>query len=154
LVDARARQETAYNRYIATVESTNTTVVVIAKKAYDKEVDAKANDNKFVKRKLKEPDEWKDHTGKTHRKHLLAFPACKSMSAILWSLIDFLVTEADPNDAKESNKEVRLLELLTHADLTDTLDDMSERELLEYALNTVHEQSVVVYLPTTTGTKW
>jgi len=39
-----------------------------------------------------------------------------------------------------------LSERLTHADLTDKLDDMSERELLEYALNTVYEQSVVVYL--------
>ena len=53
---------------------------------------------------------------------------------------------ADPHDAKEGSNEVRLSELLTHADLTDKLDDMSERELLEYALNTVHEQSVVVYL--------
>jgi hypothetical protein len=83
LVAARIRQETAYNRYGATVESTNKTVAVIARKASDKEVDAKANDNKFLKRKLMEPDEWKDHTGKTHRKHLLAFTACKSMSAIL-----------------------------------------------------------------------
>ena len=36
--------------------------------------------------------------------------------------------------------------MLTHANLTDKLEDMSERELLEYALNTVHDQSVVVYL--------
>ncbi len=46
---------------------------------------------------------------------------------------------AYPNDAKEGSKEVRMSELLTHADFTDKLDDMSERELLEYALNTVHE---------------
>jgi hypothetical protein len=50
------------------------------------------------------------------------------------------------NNAKEGSNEVRLSELLTQADLTDTMDDMSERELLEYALNTVNEQSVVVYL--------
>jgi hypothetical protein len=47
---------------------------------------------------------------------------------------------------RDCSKEVRLLELLTHAALTNKLDDLSERELLEYALNTVHEQSVVVYL--------
>jgi hypothetical protein len=47
----------AYNRYAATVESTNKTVVVIARKTSDKEVDTKANDNKLLKRKLKEPDE-------------------------------------------------------------------------------------------------
>ncbi len=85
----------------------------------------------FLKRELKEPDEWKDHTGKTHRKHLLAFAACKSMSAILWRLLDYHAAMADPNDAKERIKEVRLSELLTHADLTDKLDGMSERELLE-----------------------
>jgi hypothetical protein len=81
---------------------------VIAKKASEKQVDAKANDNKFLKRKLKEPDEWKDHTGKTHRKHLLAFTACKSMSAILWRLLDSRASMAYPNDAKERSKKVRL----------------------------------------------
>jgi hypothetical protein len=146
LVAARARHETAYNRYAATVESTNKTVAVIARKASDKDADTKASDNKFLKRKLNEPDEWKDHTGKTHRKNMLAFTACKSMSAILWRLLDFHVAGADPNDARDINKEVRLSELLTHADLTDKLENMSKRELLEYALNTVHEQSVVVYL--------
>jgi hypothetical protein len=68
------------------------------------------------------------------------------MSAILWKLLDYHVAMSDPNDAKKRSKEVRLSELLTHADLTDKLDDMSKRELLEYALNTVLEQSVVVYL--------
>jgi hypothetical protein len=48
LVVARARQKTAYNSYAATVESTSKTVVVIARKATDKEVDAKANDNKLL----------------------------------------------------------------------------------------------------------
>jgi len=67
LVAAIARQETAYYRYAATVESMNTMVAVIARKASDKEVDAKADDNKFPTRKLKDPDEWKDHTGKTDK---------------------------------------------------------------------------------------
>ena len=143
---SRARHKTAYNRYDATVESTNKTVTVIARKASDKEIDAKAKDNKFVKRKLKEPDKWKNHTGKTHKKHLLAFTASKSMSEILWKLLDCHTAMADPHDTKEGNTEVRLSELLTHADLTDKLDDMSERALPEYALNTIHEQTVVVYL--------
>ncbi len=114
-----------YNRYVAAVESTNKTVVVIAKKASDKEVDTKANDNKFLKRKLKNPDEWKDHTGKTHRKYLLVFTACTSTSAILWRLLDYHAAMVYPNDAKEWSKEVRLSELLTHADLSDNSDEMS-----------------------------
>jgi hypothetical protein len=48
--------------------------------------------------------------------------------------------------AKEGSKEFRLSELLTHADLTDKLDDMSKRGLLEYALDTVHKQAVGVNL--------
>ncbi len=68
------------------------------------------------------------------------------MSAILWRSRDYHVALADPCDARKRSKEVRLSELLTQADLTDKLDDMSERELLEYTLNTVHGQSVVVCL--------
>ena len=37
-------------------------------------------------------------------------------------------------------------ELYTHKARMDRIDEMSVRELLEYALNFVHEQSVVVYL--------
>ena len=33
------------------------------------ETTSKASDGKLLKRKLKEPDEWNDSSGKTHRKH-------------------------------------------------------------------------------------
>ena len=52
------------------------------------------------------------------------------MSAIIWRLLDFHVAEADSNDARESSKEVQHSEMLTPADLTEKLEDMSERELL------------------------
>ena len=68
------------------------------------------------------------------------------MSAILWKLLDYYAAMAYPNDANERSKEVWRTKLLTHADLTDKLDDMLEREMLEYALNTIHEHSVVVFL--------
>jgi len=68
LVAARARQETSYNREATNVESTNKTVTVIARKASDEEVDAKANDNKFLKRKLKHTKPFTRHT--THIKQL------------------------------------------------------------------------------------
>ncbi len=41
---------------------------------------------------------------------------------------------------------MRLGEIYTYKALVDRIDEMSVRELLEYALNFVHEQSVVVYL--------
>jgi hypothetical protein len=45
-----------------------------------------------------------------------------------------------------TNKDVILSELLTHVDLMDKLDIFSVREVIEYALNTVHEQSVGICL--------
>ena len=49
-------------------------------------------------------------------------------------------------DAKATVKEVRLSELHSHNDLFEKLEDMSMRKILVYALNTLHEQAVVVYL--------
>ena len=58
-----------------------------------------------MKRKLKEPDEWKDSSGKTHRKHQMAFAVCKSMSAMLWKVLDHYKDEmAKSGDAKGTAK--------------------------------------------------
>ncbi len=72
LIVAKARQDAAYNRYDATVEVTSKTVASCGRSATGKAVDEalKLNDKKLLKRKLKEPDEWKDHKGKTHVVHL------------------------------------------------------------------------------------
>ena len=71
LIAAKARQEADYNRYAATIESTNKAVVG-ASKAADSSSKAvvKVDDNKLLKRKLREPDRWKDPSGKTHVQHL------------------------------------------------------------------------------------
>ena len=62
--------------YAATIESTNKAVVGASKATTSSsKVAAKVEDNKLLKRKLREPDEWKDHSGKTHVKHLQAFTA-------------------------------------------------------------------------------
>jgi hypothetical protein len=53
---------------------------------------------------------------------------------------------ANSGDSAATDRDVRLGELYTHKALMDRIDEMSVRELLEYALNFVHEQSVVVYL--------
>ena len=95
LIAAKARQEAAYNRYAATIESTNKTVVVASKaSASSSKAAARVEENKLLKRKLREPDEWKDSSGKTHNVNLQAFTACKSMSVILWKLHDAFRAEA------------------------------------------------------------
>jgi hypothetical protein len=113
--------------YAATIESTNKAVVGASKAAApSSKAAAKVEDNKLLKRKLRETDEWdlqdcippadpmsftcplgrdffllflsdewKDHSGKTHVKHLQAFTACKSMYAIMWKLHDAFRAEAE-----------------------------------------------------------
>ena len=52
----------------------------------------------------------------------------------------------DIGDEVATSKDVCLSELPIHADLMDKIESMAVRETLEYALNTVHEQPVVIYL--------
>jgi len=151
LIAAKSRQDATYNRYASTLESRNKTVASCSKATAPSSSSdggkTKEKDNKSLKRKLKEPDDWKDHTGKTHLKHLHAFTVCKSMFALLWKLLDEYMKEMkDSGDEAATSKNVRLSEWPSHADLMDKIDNMSVRETLEYALNTVHEQSVVIYL--------
>ena len=70
------------------------------------------------------------------------------MSAILWKLHDAFRTEAESASGNEANiaKDVALGELFTHSALMDRIDTMSIRETLDYALNMVHEKSVLLYL--------
>jgi hypothetical protein len=140
LIAAMARQDAAYNRYAATVGSVNKTTVVVSKSAAGKGKEtAKTEDGKLLKRKLKEPDEWVDSAGKTHQKHLQAFTSCKSLSEILWRMLDaFRLSMANSGDMEAIEKDVRLGELYTHKALMDRIDEMSVWELLEYALNCVH----------------
>ncbi len=51
---------------------TNKTVASCVRSATGKAIDeaSKLNDKKLLKRKPKEPDEWKYHKGKTHVMHL------------------------------------------------------------------------------------
>ena len=152
LIVAKLRLDRAYNKFAATVESKNKTVASIVKDSGSSQGTSSASHPKernimLLKRKLKEQDERKDHAGKTRVKHLHAFTACKSMFALLWRLLDEHMEDMkDSGDEDATNKDMKLSEMLTHNDLMDTLDNFSVREVLEYDLNTVHEQSLVIYL--------
>ena len=80
----------------------NKTTAVVSKSAAGKGKEAaKIEDGKLRKRRLKDPDEWVDNAGKTHQKHLQAFIACKSLSEILWRLLDaFRLSMANSGDMK------------------------------------------------------
>ena len=70
------------------------------------------------------------------------------MSAILCKPHDAFRVEAKAAGGitEDIAKDVALGELFTHSALMDRIDTMSIRATLDYALNMVHEQSVVVYL--------
>jgi hypothetical protein len=141
LIAAKSRHEIAYNRYAATIESTNKTVVGASKASTSSsKAVAKVEDNKLLKRKLREPDEWKDHSGKTRGRNLQAFTACKSMYAILLKLHDAFREEAElaGGSVGDLAKDVALGELFIHSALMNRIDTMSIRETLDYALNMVY----------------
>ena len=95
LIAAKARQEASYNKYAATIKSTNKAGVGASKaSASSSKAVAKVEDNKLLKRKLREPDEWKDHSGKTNVKHLQAFTAFRTIYAIMWKLHNAFWAEA------------------------------------------------------------
>ena len=153
LIAAKLRLDGAYNKFAATVESVSKTALSFAKASAStpwpsSASQSKEKDNMLLKWKLEKPDEWKDNAGKTHVKHLNAFRTCKSMSDLLWKLLDEHREDMrDSGDADATAKDVKLPELFN--DLMDKLDSLSVREVIEYALNTVHDQFVVIYLPVT-----
>jgi hypothetical protein len=70
------------------------------------------------------------------------------MCAILCKFHDAFRAEAElvGGSAEDNAKDVALGELFTYIALMDRIDNMSIRETLDYALNMVRDQSVVVYL--------
>jgi hypothetical protein len=54
-------------------------------------------EKKIIKRKLPEPrDGWKDSTDKLHRAHSDAMSYHKTMSAMLWQLVDIVHQQSNP----------------------------------------------------------
>jgi hypothetical protein len=70
------------------------------------------------------------------------------VSAILWKLHDAFWAEAGATgvNGPDIDKDVILGELFPHIVMLDKLEDMSVGETLDYAVNLVHEQSIVEYL--------
>ena len=157
LAVALERQSAAIDRYSAFIvslsESRHGAVNVDAdrnNKGKQKAVDPE-DDRKFIKRKLPEPkDGWKDQSGKTHRRHLDMMSYHKFMSKILWQLLDSLRKAAELNPEQYSEEDrakgVKLARLLTLEDLDQRIDEFSVRQLLEMALNRLHESAHELYL--------
>ena len=61
-------------------------------------------DKKILKRKLPEPREgWKDATGKTHRAHLDSITFYKTLSAILWQLMNMVHQQSNGGSTPTPN---------------------------------------------------
>ena len=66
---------------------------------------------------------------------------------MMWKLLDHRKDEmANSGDDATTAKDVRMPKLPTYGDMMDKLDNLSVRELAEYAPNTAHDHSVVIYL--------
>ena len=88
MIAAKLRLDGVYNRFAATVESAIKTAASFAKASAStprpsSAIQSKEKDNMLLKRKLMEPDEWKNNAGRTHVNPLNALTTCKSMSALL-----------------------------------------------------------------------
>jgi hypothetical protein len=95
--------------YAATIESTNKNVAVFTKPASKGgDESTKLTDNKILKMELKDPDEWKDSLDRTHKKHQMAFAACKSMYVMMRKVLDHYREESQGGNDKATNKEIRL----------------------------------------------
>ena len=82
LIAAKSQQDAAYNRYAATLESC-AKVSTPPSSSDEGKSKERERDNRSMKGKLKEPDERKDHAGKTHLKHMHAFTACNVRLCLL-----------------------------------------------------------------------
>jgi hypothetical protein len=103
-------------------------------------------EKKIVKRKLPEPrDEWKDSTGKLHRAHSDAMSFHKTLSAMLWELVDIVHQQTNPGTTTPA-PDVQLARLVPLAVLEDNISTYSVGQILEMSLNYVHEAAHAVYL--------
>ena len=98
-----------------------------------------------MKRKLPEPrDGWKDASGKTHKVHLDAITYHKTLSAILWQIMD--IVHHQSTGGSTPTPDVLLARLVPFDTLEEKIDTYSVLELLTMGINCVHEAAHSVYV--------
>ena len=91
-----------------------------------------------MKRKLPEPvDGWKDHAGKTHRVHHDHMVYHKTVSGILWHIMD-IIHEQSSNGSDEPTRDVLLAILVPLKEIEAKWETFTLKDLLEMGLNCVH----------------
>jgi hypothetical protein len=101
---------------------------------------------KLMKRKLPEPDDgWKDHTGKTHKKHHDQMVYHKTVSGIFWQVME-IVHETTSKGSGEPLPDVLMAKLVPFKEMEAKWDTYSLKELLDMGLNTTHEAAHSLYV--------
>jgi membrane protein YqaA with SNARE-associated domain len=93
---------------------------------------------RIIKRKLPEKnDGWKDHSGKTHRINRENMQYHKSLSCILWQIMD-IIHEHASNGSGTPTPNVLLVRLVPFKEMDEKWETFTIKELLETGLNFVH----------------
>jgi hypothetical protein len=99
-----------------------------------------------MKRKLPEPnDGWKDQLVKIHRIHQETMKYHKTLSGILWQVMD-IVQEHASNGSGDPTPDVLLARLVPFKEMDEQWETFMIKELLEMGLNCVHEVAHSLYI--------
>jgi hypothetical protein len=99
-----------------------------------------------MKRKLPEPnDGWKDNSSKTHRVHHNNMHYHKTLSGILWQIMD-IVHKHSSNGSGEPTPNFMLAKLVPFKEMDEKWETFIVKELLETGLNCVQEASHSLYI--------
>ncbi len=103
------------------------------------------SDEKIMKRKLPEPrDIWKNGTGKMHKAHLEAITFHKTLSAILWQLMD--IVHGQTSGGSTPTPVVLLASLMPLVTIYENLHNYTILDLMQMGLKCVNESTHSVYL--------
>jgi hypothetical protein len=103
-----------------------------------------ASGKKIMKRKLPEPvDGWKDMSGKIHRVHHDLAVYHKTISGILWQMMDIVHGATGSGDP---TPDVMLASLVPYKEMEEKWESYNMKELLDMGLNCVHEQAHSLYV--------
>ena len=100
-----------------------------------------AAEKKIIKRKLPEPlDGGKDSAGKLHRAHSDAMFYHKTLSAILWQIVETVRQQSNPTGATTPSLDVQLVRLVPLAIMEDNMHNYTVGQFFIWVFTTFIRQ--------------